>query len=547
MGNLPIIMMGIYLLVLASIAIYGYIKSKTTEEDYYLAGRKQGFIVNVLTIMAAFFSSAAMLGIPGVIYKDGVPFLLFALNLPVAGCAIYILGSRIRRMGRVKGYVTPADMLSDYYDGSVGVRILVALLGFLYVLPYVIIQIRAGGHLAEQMFSSTESVNILGGQFGMFNVGATALTIVMMMYVLVGGMRSVALADVVQGAMLLIGMLIAGFAVIFAFGGFSSYCKAISSLPPEAMSLPGASGRYAPWVLLTLCVFAPLASIIQPAQWMRLYAAKSTQTLKRSALIFSLILPICFLFGVMLVGLGARKIYPPTVVTDPVTQKITVTPHEEVGSHDQALVAFLKNEAVDVLGKLGPFIVMLILMAILAASMSTADANLHALSAVVTRDIYDRFIHPKAKEKERAWVGRGVIVAGAFLALWLVWVGQKNPNFAPLKMIVEMQYVAMAFSCQVLPITIDVLFIRRGTRLGAIYGMLAGLIVVMLFTPLPDILLGKGIGHDINNAATYMKKLFDIGFCGFVLNAAVFVIVSAFTKKTNPQRVAEFKQIMMSD
>ena len=63
---------------------------------------------------------------------------------------------------------------------------------------------------------------------------------------------------------------------------------------------------------------------------------------------------------------------------------------------------------------------MLVLMSVLAAAMSTADAVLHALSAVLTRDIYDRYIRPKASEKERAWAGRIVIVITAMLALWLV-------------------------------------------------------------------------------------------------------------------------------
>ncbi len=436
MGNLPIIMMCAYLLMLTCTGAYGYIKSKSTEEDYYLAGRKQGFLITSLTIMAAFFSSAALLGIPGAVYKDGVAFVLFALNLPLSGAVIYIFGSRIWRAGRAKGYVTPGDMISEYYDNSVMVRVLVALLGFLYVVPYIVIQIRAGGHLAQQIFSSMEYVSVLGFKFEIFDVGATVLSIIMMIYIIVGGMRSVALADVFQGIMLLAGMIIAGVVTIVAFGGVSKYFNAISTLPPEALSLPGVSGRYTPWLLVTICMFASLASIIQPAQWMRLYAAKSIQTLKRSALIFSLVLPICFLFGVMLVTLGARVLYPPSTSVDPVTNVITVVAHPVVGSHDQALIALLKNEGVSVLGSIGPFVVMLIMLAVVAASMSTADANLHALSAVLTRDFYDRFIRPQASEKERVWIGRVVIVLGTMLSLWLVYIGQRNRDFAPLKMIV---------------------------------------------------------------------------------------------------------------
>ena len=226
-------------------------------------------------------------------------------------------------------------VLADYYDNSSLVRLLVALLGFLYVVPYVIIQIRAGGHLAQQMFGGATTVSLLGQQVDVFTLGASVLSLVMMIYILVGGMRSVALADVVQGSLLLVGMLVAGLVAISALGGLGSYARAVSSLPPEALSLPGATGRYTAWSLLTLCIFASLASMIQPAQWMRYYAARSTYTLKRGAVIFSLILPVCFLFGVMLVGLGARALYPPAM------EDGVLVPNPEVGRWDQALVAVL--------------------------------------------------------------------------------------------------------------------------------------------------------------------------------------------------------------
>ena len=235
------------------------------------------------------------------------------------------------------------------------------------------------------------------------------------------------------------------------------------------------------------------------------------------------------------------------MATDAITHVVTVTPHPLVGSHDQALVALLKNEGAQVLGVAGPLVVMVILMAILVASMSTADANLHALSAVLTRDIYGRFIRPRASQKERTWFGRLVIIGGSILALTLVIVGERDPTFKPLKMIVEMQFVAMAAACQFLPVTIDVLFVRRGTRAGAIGGMLAGLVVVLLFTPLPLVLLGKGVGQNVTDTATWLKKLFDIGFCGLVANVTVFLLVSLVTRKPDPEHVAAFKKLMEAD
>jgi SSS family solute:Na+ symporter len=530
-----------YIALLLGLGVYGFLKSKLTDDDYYLAGRGQSFLITALTIMATFFSSAALLGIPGAIYKDGIAFFFFALNLPISGAAIYLLGSRITRVGRAKGYVTPADMISDYYEGSSTLRLLVALAGFLYVLPYVIVQVRAGGHLAEQLFPDVSPLSLGGATLDVFDMGATVLAIVMTIYVLVGGMRSVALADAVQGTLLLLGMLISGAAIIFAFGGVQGYFAAVSQLPTEALSVPGPSGRYTPWMLMTLVVFASLGTMIQPAQWMRYYAARSTTVLKKSALLFSILLPICFLFGVMLVGLGARALYPPTIVDG------QLVANEAVGDMDQALVAVLREYGPEMFGAAGPLIVSLILMAVLAASMSTADSNLHALSAVVTRDVYDRFVRPSSSPAEKAWVGRIVIVLAAALSLWLVHVGQHEENFAPLKMIIEMLYVAMAFSCQVLPLAIDTMFLHKGTRAGAICGLAAGLLTVLCFTPAPQLLLGEHLPASVGEGATQLKSLLDIGCIGCIVNVFVFVLVSCLTKRLDPQHIQDFRSLMRGD
>ena len=103
LGWAPTVVMCGYVALLLGLGVYGYLKGKPTEDDYYLAGRGQSFPVTALTIMATFFSSAALLGIPGAIYKDGIAFFFFALNLPISGAAVYLLGSRITRIGRVKG------------------------------------------------------------------------------------------------------------------------------------------------------------------------------------------------------------------------------------------------------------------------------------------------------------------------------------------------------------------------------------------------------------------------------------------------------------
>ena len=300
LGLLPHFCLAGYLLFLLGIGLWGFSKRQAGEEDYYLAGRGQGWMLSSLTIMATFFSSAAMLGAPGMVYKEGVVFALFALNVPLSGAMIYVLGNRIRELGRLHGHVTPADLICSHYGSPVALRCLVALIGFLYAVPYVVIQIQAGGIISSQLF---------GGEHA-FEIGACLLSLVTMLYIMIGGMRSVAWTDALQGTLLMGGMLLAGAAAVAALGGPSAFFAKVAELPRTSLTVPGTTGSFTPEKLFTLCIFGALGSMIQPAQWMRFYAAKSAKALRRSAVIFALGLTACFLFGVMLVGLGGQVLYP---------------------------------------------------------------------------------------------------------------------------------------------------------------------------------------------------------------------------------------------
>ena len=518
LGNTPTVVLVIYLIILFGLGVLGYIKSKGTEEDYYLAGRGQGLLVTSLTIMATFFSGVALLGFPGMVYENGVSAMFIALNLPVAGAAVYLLGNGIRKLGQSRGYVTPGDMIAGYYGGS-GIRIVVAVLGMLYVLPYIIIQIKAGGGLAQQLFGED-----------MFEEGAAALSLVTLIYVLVGGMRSVAWTDVLQGILLLSGALLAGIAVIVSLGGIEPFFSKVSSLDAKQLTMHDPKeSKWNPWWILTFCLFASLASIVQPAQWMRFYAAKSSKTLRQSALIFAIILPSCFLFGVMLVGLVGRAVHPPI---DPNLGLVASNLPEGLNKPSQIAVFMLGEQLPNMLGGLGIILVSVIMVAIMAASMSTADSNLHALGGVLTRDIYDRFINTSATEKERTRVGRIVIIVATAIALLIVSLGERTQfGEGILKEIMEFFFLAMAFSCQLVPPTIDILYIRKGTQKGAIAGMCTGAAVVLATYVFAE---SEGVNH--------LKRVIDLGCLAIIFNVVVFVIVSKITKKIEPSHIESFRR-----
>jgi SSS family solute:Na+ symporter len=181
----------------------------------------------------------------------------------------------------------------------------------------------------------------------------------------------------------------------------------------------------------------------------------------------------------------------------------------------------------------------------MAASMSTADSNLHALSAVLTRDVYDRYVRPQASERERTWVGRGIILVATLLALWLVHVSERaTGEFNPFSLIAEMMLLAIAFACQLLPPTLDILFFRKGTTAGVIAGLIAGLIVVLAFTPLSNLFLETGGAFE--EGRDRVKRLVDIGCCGFVVNVLVFALVSRWTRPLDPGHQAAFVKDLRS-
>jgi len=75
-------------------------------------------------------------------------------------------------------------------------------------------------------------------------------------------------------------------------------------------------------------------------------------------------------------------------------------------------------------------------------------------------------------------------------------------------------------------------------------GMTAGVLVVLCFTPVPALLLGSHLPESFTDATGWLKRLFDLGFIGFVVNTVVFVVVSRFTRPLPLEHRQEFARLM---
>lgn len=509
-----------YLVLLLVLGWLGHRASSAGEEDYYLAGRKQGWIVSTLTIMATFLSSFALLGAPGMVYREGVVFGLVALNIPVAGFCIYILGRRIWEAGKKQGFVTPADMICGHYGSSTTLRLLIVLTGMLFAIPYVMMQIKAGGDLAAVLFRDSTIA---------YEVGAIVLALITAVYIMIGGMRSVAWTDAIQCLLLLGGMLLAGLAITVALGGPAAFAKEVAELPDSSLTIPGNTGLWTIPFLFSVCLLMPVGGIIQPAQWMRFYSAGGPRALRRSALIFIFVLTACYLFGIMPVGLGGQVQYPLLFYSG------GVAPASEVGVFDQILVVLAREQMPVLFGAtLGGIVTTLLIVATMAASMSTADSNLHALSALVTRDIYGKLIRPQANDCERVWVGRVTILMATLIALFVVISGSRPESSLSgfMGMIVGLALFAVAFSVQLLPVTIDILFLKRGTQAGAVAGLGIGLAVAFAFTSLFPLVTGSDsfLVGIVERVRAFIPV--HAAAWGLIFNILTFVIITRIQEKS---------------
>ncbi len=443
-------------------------RSAKTSTDYFLAGRSIGVWVFVLAATATSFSGWTFVGHPGKIFTDGLPYAFasfYALTIPLTGVLF------LRRqwvLGKAYHYITPGEMYSDYYGGN-AMRLLTVLVAFLFSVPYLGVQLRASGDLFNVLTDGLVSVN-----FGMF-----ALSTIVMIYVASGGLKSVAFVDCAQAILLALGIAILGGIAIHYSGGWSGFAQGIGdivradvasgqNLTPEGFStkvaIPGsiqlvsagskASGG--PWtgIMCMTYMFALMGIQSSPAFSMWAFSNKTSrafrwQQVAASSVVIGLLL---FTFTIFQ-GLGGH-----VLVANGVLESV----------NDKNLVPQLINLLTDT----APWLVGLLAVCALAAMQSTGAAYMSTFSAMMTRDIYAKYISPGASDQIQKTSGRifVVLVTGAALVV------AANSSQA----IVMLGGLAVAYGFQMYPALIGICYYKGFTTKGVVAGLIVGLIAVTL-------------------------------------------------------------------
>ena len=190
-----------------------------TAADYFISGRRLPLWVFVLAATATSFSGWTFMGHPALVFKDGFPYAyasFYTITIPFTGVMFL---KRQWMLGKRFGYVTPGEMLSDYFQGN-GIRLLTVVVALFFSIPYLGVQLRASGFL----------FHVLTDELLAINVGMWLLSIVVFIYVASGGLRAVAYVDTVQCILLAAGITIIGIIGLSYIGGWGALNDAIAQL-----------------------------------------------------------------------------------------------------------------------------------------------------------------------------------------------------------------------------------------------------------------------------------------------------------------------------
>lgn len=437
LGNGALVVTGVYLAVMIGIGWLGRLSRKAeTLRDFYLGGSSLGLTVLFLTLFATQYSGNTLLGFAGRAYQRGGVYIVSITFMMLVVTVFMIYAPRLVKLARRFGYITPADYVYHRF-GSHKLRVLTVILLCWGLANYVLEQLVAMGHAVEAISS---------GRIG-FMTGVVGLAIVMLIYESLGGMRSVAWTDVIQGTLLFGGCGAILFILVTDQGGLVAATETIRETAPEKLRTPDAAGVRT-WI--SNLILLGLGIAIYPHAVQRLFAARTLKTL-RGSLAMMAFMPLATTLLAFMIGYIAISRYPG--LSDHQSDKVTVYVLSDLIGQSAAMY----------------WLVVVVFAAILAAIMSTADSALLSIGSMVTKDIYKPYINRDANQVQMLRVGKifawGVM---AFLIL-MAWVSLKTESSIWLLIKLKLEFMV-----QLAPVFVLGVFWRRFSAAAALTGMLAG-------------------------------------------------------------------------
>jgi SSS family transporter len=482
----------IYCLAMIWIGVWASRKIQTMS-DYVVAGRSLGFWVFTMLMIGSVCSGMSLLGVSGLGFRFAWPTIWeqIAVPLSIAFCIIFF-GVKMHTVAKKSGYLTVQDYLAHRYESEKELRGLSALSGIVVSLIYLAGQYTAISIVLMWLFGLPHWLALL--------IGAAIVTV----YTVIGGLYAVAWTTLVQGLMLIIGVVIMAPIVIMAAGGFTHINEVMAAANPTNVDpwVTGATALFTPEYIVSFVLLLTIGLACAPHVINNILAVKDVKYFKWTPLIAFVTYGIV-MFLLKFAGFAGFVLVREGMITLP-----------KVPNASDFIFVYGVQYALPSMFLWGIFAVI-----VLAAVMSTTDRLMLTIGTYFSWDIYKKILRPGAADKQVLLVSQvSVIAAGAFTLLlalnppdmlvWLIWAG-----------------IGIMFATFSVPLLAG-LYWRGATRYGALASMSLGLISSLIF---------GGFSY-FKIKAVPLPVHFS--FYAFVISAIAMIVVSMMTTKTS-QRVLD--------
>lgn len=500
-----IVALCVYAVAMALIGCLSYGKSKTLD-GFLIGGRNIGAWATAFAYGTTYFSAVVFVGYAGQHgWNIGVGAIWIGIGNAILGCLIswLLLANRTRKMTNKLNARTMPDYFEKRYN-SKGMKILASVIIFVFLVPYSAAVYKGLGSLFSAVFPSVST--------WVWMLIIASLTAV---YLVIGGYIATAYTDLVQGVIMIVGVVCLVVAVlkhdsIGGLGGLIENLSNFKSLPNDPNPITGAqlTNIFGGSSFKFLCFNIMLTSFGTwglPQMIGKFYAIKDTAAIKRGTVI-STIFCIVIGCGAYLIGSTSRLILGGQLPEGGIDSVIPSMLMEVLGN-----------------GTLGIILLAVIMILLLSASMSTLEAVVLTSASAVAVDLIPAVKKKEVKPETQMILTR--ILCLVFVACSFIFATQNIPIIVSL----------MSFSwglvsgCFIGPY-IWGLFSKKITKIGAYAGVISGLLTVGGAT------LVISLNSGFSAAAA---KSPEMGVAAMAISLVVVPVVSALTKNKDTDRVDE--------
>ena len=473
--------MVVYLILVLGLGIYSFRFSRPTMEDYHMAGREFNTIILFCAVFGTNISAVALIGGPGKAYHLGWnvwPYFVTSWGW-LTPILFYVIGNRAWKVSRRFHLMTQSDLFFKRFNHR-GLSVLTSCVLIFYTLPYIMAGVIGGGRTFAGLTHGAVP----------YWLGALIVTLIVCLYVTLGGMRGTAWTNTLQTIVFLVGALLMFVIIAYAIGGPAKATSLVVEKFPHLMD----RSKFPIPLFFSYGIIVALSVPMFPQVYIRLLTGSKPAKLRKMTMMYPFA-AIFIWFLMAYIGMWGHISFPGL----------------EGAASDKILPMLLAKYApIWITGILGA--------AIFAALMSSLDAQLLTLGTMLIKDFFGAGANRSTQDNKDLLLSRLFIIAFALIAF-------VSSLIKPMGIIKIIEWSFAGYASIIIPV-IGALYWKRCTAAGCIVSIVASQII----------LLGIPLG--------FVPKAISFGMLpgipALIAGLACLIIVSMATQKPEETEIEQF-------